>query len=194
MGAEGAKIKTVWVLSLLNQKHADNEWLRSHQTSDLEGTACLNVREFQQRIAALIGLLALMLGMAGDALALDPARSLFQFNCRTWTHKNGLPMDKINAVTQSKDGNLWLGTDQGLARFDGIKFTVVPIVLPEAQGQDVRNLIATDDGKIWFVINHGGFGNYDGQEFSALGDGRVVPARQGCHGHSIRQGRRHLDR
>ena len=162
----------MWVLSLLSPKLADNEWLRSNPTNDLEGTPCLNVLEFQQRIAALIGLLALMLGMAGNALALDPARSLFQFNCRTWTHKNGLPMDKINAVTQSKDGILWLGTDQGLARFDGIKFKVVPVVLPEAQGQDVRDLIATDDGKIWFAINHGGFGNYDGQEFSGLGDGR----------------------
>ena len=40
----------------------------------------------------------------GDAHALDPAKSLGQFNRRSWTRENGLPASRINSLTQTKDG------------------------------------------------------------------------------------------
>src|SRR3982074_637526 len=68
-------------------------------------------------------LLVLMFG-AGHALALDPARDLFQFSQQIWLTESGLPQNTIHRITQGKDGYIWIATEEGLARFDGIKFTV----------------------------------------------------------------------
>jgi ligand-binding sensor domain-containing protein/signal transduction histidine kinase len=113
-----------------------------------------------------------MLLLAVRGWALDPAKSLFQFNCRNWARQDGLPTDKINTITQTRDGYLWLGTQNGLVRFDGRQFTQIPINLDSAQGQDVRKLITFQDGNLRFVINNGGFGAYDGHHFSVVGDER----------------------
>ena len=42
----------------------------------------------------------------------------------TWTTANGLPQNTINSVVQTPDGYLWLATFDGLARFDGVRFTI----------------------------------------------------------------------
>jgi PAS domain S-box-containing protein len=99
--------------------------------------------------------------------ALDPAKSVFQFNCQNWTRQSGLPGDKVNAIIQSQDGYLWLGTQNGLIRFDGLEFSVRSIDLPEARGQEVRRLALARDGGIWFAVEKGGFGWYDGRTFRA---------------------------
>jgi ligand-binding sensor domain-containing protein/signal transduction histidine kinase len=124
------------------------------------------------RCAFLTVVAGLVLLLPGRGFALDPARSVFQYNCLNWTRQNGLPTDKVSTITQTKNGYLWLGTQNGLVRFDGAEFKVIPINLPSAQGQDVKRLITSSDGLIRFAINHGGFGGYDGQKFSPLGDDR----------------------
>jgi hypothetical protein len=43
---------------------------------------------------------------------------------RTWQVEQGLPQNKVTAVVQTRDGYLWIGTYNGLARFDGVRFTV----------------------------------------------------------------------
>jgi len=102
-------------------------------------------------------------------LALDAAKTISQFNCRNWTRQNGLPNDKISCLAQSKDGYLWLGTEDGLVRFDGQEFKSIPVELTSAQGHDIRNLVAGNDGRILFNIVDGGFGAYDGNKFSVIG-------------------------
>ena len=56
--------------------------------------------------------------------ALNPQRTLTQYTHTIWTEEHGLPQDTIHAITQTKDGYLWVGTDEGLAQFDGYEFTV----------------------------------------------------------------------
>ena len=58
------------------------------------------------------------------ALALDPQKSLTQYSRTVWSQEHGLPQDTIRAIAQTTDGYLWLGTDEGLARFDGYEFAV----------------------------------------------------------------------
>ncbi len=93
---------------------------------------------------ALAGIVALRLWWPGMALGLDLQKSLFQFNCQNWTRQGGLPADKINSITQTKDGYVWLGSQNGLIRFDGVEFKVIPITLAQAQGHD---------GDIWACVN-----------------------------------------
>jgi ligand-binding sensor domain-containing protein len=57
-----------------------------------------------------------------SAHTLNPAKALTQYSTRVWTQQQGLPQDSIRAITQTTDGFLWLGTDEGLARFDGYEF------------------------------------------------------------------------
>jgi ligand-binding sensor domain-containing protein len=59
------------------------------------------------------------------SFALDPAKSVYQYNCQSWTRREDLPANSINAITQTKDGYLWLGTAKGLVRFDGFEFKVI---------------------------------------------------------------------
>lgn len=61
---------------------------------------------------------------ADNASALDPDKFLSQYVHDSWQVEDGLPSNFIPAVMQSKTGYLWLGTWQGLVRFDGVRFTV----------------------------------------------------------------------
>src|SRR4051812_18688232 len=60
---------------------------------------------------------------AGAAFALNPNHRLTQFVHRIWQAQPGLPQSSIYAVTQSRSGFLWLGTESGIVRFDGVRFT-----------------------------------------------------------------------
>jgi ligand-binding sensor domain-containing protein/signal transduction histidine kinase len=106
--------------------------------------------------------------------ALDPNKSIFQFNCQNWARLTGLPSDKISGITQTSDGYIWLGSQNGLIRFDGQDFKTVPIALPSARGQDIIMLKGGADGKIWFAINGGGYGGFDGKNFWPISDERLT--------------------
>ena len=94
-----------------------------------------------RRLLAVLAVLPLLL--AGRAFALDPTRSIYQYNCQNWTRHNGLPANKINSITQTRDGYLWLGTPIGLVRFSGLEFKAVPIDLPQAQRQEASRVDLT---------------------------------------------------
>lgn len=47
-----------------------------------------------------------------------------QYRFDSWTTENGLPQNSVYSIIQTQDGYLWLTTLDGLARFDGVKFTV----------------------------------------------------------------------
>ena len=95
----------------------------------LSGSLCL---AFKSRVGLLpSSLLAVTLSLGGvlavpapRALALDPLRSLTQYQRRSWGPENGLPCSNVNSVTQASDGYLWLGTEEGVVRFDGVRSQV----------------------------------------------------------------------
>src|SRR6266567_3407492 len=57
------------------------------------------------------------------APGLDPQRPIRQYLHDIWTIDQGLPQNGILAIAQGRDGYLWLGTEAGLVRFDGVTFT-----------------------------------------------------------------------
>jgi signal transduction histidine kinase/ligand-binding sensor domain-containing protein len=69
------------------------------------------------------GALALLLA-ASPAAALDPERMITQYRHQVWNTAEGLPQSSVESLLQTRDGYLWLGTQEGLARFDGVHFTV----------------------------------------------------------------------
>ena len=108
--------------------------------------------------------------LADRGFALDPARSLQQYNCRTWSRQNGLPANAITAITQTRDGYLWLGTAAGLVRFDGIDFKPLDLSgVTNLSSSIVTSLASARNGGIWAGLESGAFGFCDGQSFSFRG-------------------------
>jgi len=100
-----------------------------------------------------------------SALALNPRRALTQYTRTVWTQEHGLPQDTIRAVTQTKDGYLWLGTDEGLAQFDGYDFVVFNKENGALPSNSVGALWAARDGGLW-IGTSGGLTFYRDRKFT----------------------------
>ncbi len=101
--------------------------------------------------AAALALLALPAG------ALDPRRALTQYLRRSWTSDQGLPQNSVQAIAQTPDGFLWLATQEGLARFDGVDFEVHSAATdPAFSVNNVQSLLVSADGTLWVGTEGGG--------------------------------------
>lgn len=70
--------------------------------------------------------------------------------------ENGLPQNTVQALAQTKDGFLWLGTESGLVRFDGVEFQAYDLnSAPALPGSDIRCLLVAPDGALWIGTNAG---------------------------------------
>jgi len=95
-------------------------------------------------------------GLAGlPAFALDPRKTLTQYSHTLWTQQHGLPQDTIRAIAQTADGYLWLGTDEGLARFDGYEFVNFSKANGDLPANSITALAATGDGSLWIGTSNG---------------------------------------
>jgi ligand-binding sensor domain-containing protein len=83
------------------------------------------------------------------AYALDPARALSQFVREEWGVERGFVGGVVHAIAETPDGYLWLGTDQGLLRFDGATFTLVAESDVSASGAAVLDLAVDGNGDLW---------------------------------------------
>ena len=79
----------------------------------------------------------------------NPTKQLSQFGHHSWTQQQGLPQDSVRAIVQAPDGALWIGTDEGLARFDGTDFTVFRQSRDGLPSGSITALLAARDGAIW---------------------------------------------
>jgi len=111
---------------------------------------------------------------ARPLLALDPHKSLTQYSRTFWTQQDGLPQDTIRAVIQTKDGYLWLGTDEGLARFDGYDFVVFTKANGDLPSNSVTSLAADTDGSLW-IGTSGGLAHYRDRRFQTYTTKQGLP-------------------
>ena len=108
------------------------------------------------------------------------AASLPNYITREWTTDEGLPDNCVTAIIQSHDGYLWLGTRSGLARFDGVRFTVFDSSnTPEMQSPHVTCLFEDALGTIWIGHETGELTVYRKGKFYA------VPVKAAWHGGKI---------
>ena len=71
-----------------------------------------------RRVAILLG--GLVAG-CGCGFALNPSLDISQYGHDAWTVRSGFIKGNIYAMAQTPDGYLWLGTEFGLVRFDGVR-------------------------------------------------------------------------
>src|SRR5690349_14404612 len=111
------------------------------------------------RVAALLLLLA-----ATRTFALDPTRSLKEFGHQAWLTENGLPQNTVQAIVQTQDGYLWIGTQEGLVRFDGLNFAVFDKEnTPAFKSNDIRFLQQDRQGRLWISTSYGLVCRHNGQ-------------------------------
>lgn len=103
------------------------------------------------------------------------------YNGKTFTHftmEDGLPNNKVCAITEDNLGNIWFGTAKGLSRFDGKTFTTLAIpqsdtssvwldkVYPIVNPNQVMSILQDREGDLWIGTNGAGVYRYDGKTFT----------------------------
>src|ERR1700722_12085245 len=102
----------------------------------------------------IVGVIAVLAPL--NCFALDSDRTIKQFQHTAWTIGDGAPPD-VWALAQSPDGFLWLGTGDGLFRFDGIRFERYrPVSGERFLSTDITALTALPTGELWIGYAYGG--------------------------------------
>ena len=110
--------------------------------------------------ASVLLAVAFAAGVARPQLAIaDDARGalLSGYTMTSWTLADGIPIGPVSAMVQDAEGFLWLGTTNGVLRFDGARFTpwdaLYPTPLPH---RDVLALALSHDGTFWIGFDRRG--------------------------------------
>lgn len=129
---------------------------------------------------SLTWLLIFLLTTAARLCALDPARSLAQYQVQNWQWEQGLPSNAMHAMVQTADGQLLIGTTRGLVKFDGTRFTPVPVDPADINANyAVVSLLVARDGALWIGTNHDGLVVHRGSL------SRVFTTADGLAGNSV---------
>ena len=115
----------------------------------------------------LVLLAALFAGT--NLLALDPDRALTQARLSIWTPESGLPQSTIDVILQTRDGYLWMGTEEGLVRFDGVRFVVSDREsAPALRSSFISSLFEARDGTLWIGTYGGGLARLRNRRIEAF--------------------------
>jgi len=106
--------------------------------------------------------------LARASSGLDPHKPITQYVHTVWRSEDGLPQNSIQALLQTRDGYLWIGTQEGLVRFNGVEFKVFnKATTPAIRHNDVRALYQDRDGALWIGTFGGGLARYKDGNFSS---------------------------
>ncbi|WP_338873101.1 two-component regulator propeller domain-containing protein [Myxococcus stipitatus] len=101
--------------------------------------------------------------LARPGLALDPQRRVSQYSQDSWRSDDGLPQNSLLALAQTRDGYVWLGTWEGLVRFDGARFVVFDKRnTPELRSHAIKALAEDASGVLWVGTDQGLVAYVDG--------------------------------
>jgi PAS domain S-box-containing protein len=99
---------------------------------------------------------ALFFFMSTLSWGVDPSTYISQYRHTAWTMRDGLLRGNPNAITQTKDGYIWIGTAAGLQRFDGVRLVLwEPPTNSQLPSQNITALLAARDGSLWIGTGEG---------------------------------------
>jgi signal transduction histidine kinase/ligand-binding sensor domain-containing protein/CheY-like chemotaxis protein/HPt (histidine-containing phosphotransfer) domain-containing protein len=116
------------------------------------------------------GLSCVLLSVVGSrSFALDPSLQPSQYIRDEWQNREGLPQNAVDSIARTPDGYLWIGTEEGLARFDGVRFVVFDRTNePAFPSNYIRVLHVDRAGRLWIgtqdgmvVLENGRFKSYN---------------------------------
>src|SRR5271156_2881143 len=102
-------------------------------------------------VAALAAIL--LICFVFSARAVDPNRMASQYIHDRWGSARGFTGGAVSSIAQTPDGYLWIGTEKGLYRFDGLTFRQFPQALPATLPIGAIQALMTDaQGYLWIVL------------------------------------------
>jgi len=116
--------------------------------------------------------------LVSNAYGLDPNRSLSQYVREHWNTESKFPGGAVNAIAQTSDGYLWIGTDRGLFRFDGFNFMQVSFSsIVDSSKVPILGLLTDASGSLWVRVQGSDVLRLKKGKFEsvAYGSGRVGP-------------------
>ena len=123
---------------------------------------------------------------ASVSRALDPDRILSQYMRERWGTEKGFTGGSVTALAQSTDGYLWIGTDKGLLRFDGLSFRSFPLATPITFPIGPVQALASDaQGNLWILLQSTKILRYHegkfelGRELAEFGITSILKRRDG---------------
>src|SRR5215475_3702570 len=126
-------------------------------------------------IVLRIVLTCLLFACCGSALALNPALDISQYAHTSWKTGDGFTKGFIYAIAQTPDGYLWLGTEFGLLRFDGVRAVAWTPPKGQLPSNNISTLLVTHDGTFWIGTTKGLASWKDGKltTYSELNGSRI---------------------
>src|SRR5258706_11189578 len=104
------------------------------------------------RAICCLFLIAILPLAAGSAIPVERPSYGVDF----WREAEGLPQSRIRAITQTHDGYIWLGTDNGVVRFNGAAFTAFTVETGSLKDNEVWALQEDDEHSLWIGSYGGG--------------------------------------
>lgn len=102
-----------------------------------------------RRAIAVLALVCIVV----PAHAIDPHRTISQYARAHWGEREGFSGGSVSAIAQSADGYLWIGSEKGLIRFDGLSFQTFPSATQEALSVGpVRALVSDAQSNLWILL------------------------------------------
>jgi signal transduction histidine kinase/ligand-binding sensor domain-containing protein len=106
------------------------------------------------RTGAIVGV-AILLAYCPSAFGLDPSLDISQYAHTAWRVHDGFAKGFIYAIAQTPDGYLWLGTEFGLLRFDGVRAVAWTPPKGQLPSNDIPTLLVTREGTFWIGTTKG---------------------------------------
>ncbi len=124
-----------------------------------------------RRLLVLIA--AVVVCATSGRAGLDPRKAMTQYVHDAWGTESGLPQDSVLALAQTPDNYLWLGTEEGLVRFDGVRFVVFDKNnTPEIRTNLIQALLVDHQGSLWIGTAGGGLVQYKDGRFKVYTTGQ----------------------
>jgi len=106
--------------------------------------------------------------LIAPSFALDPNKLITQYDLRVYTAKDGLPMNSVKKVFQDSRGYIWVGTQEGLVRFDGAEFRLYDKSrYPGLRSNFIWDIAEDRAGNLWLATQGGGISRFDGTQFTS---------------------------
>lgn len=97
----------------------------------------------------------------------DPSWPIRQLVFENWQTAQGLPQNSALALAQTPDGFLWIGSEEGLIRFDGVRFLVYNSHNSRLPGNEIRSLLVDRSGDLWIGTHGSGLARLHNGEFTS---------------------------
>src|SRR5258705_7838345 len=108
----------------------------------------------QRRLS--FGCFLLVLFLASAVFALNPDRQISQYGHTVWRIQDGFFGGPVRSITQTTDGYIWVGTEAGLFRFDGVRFVSWSSQeVEQLPSTSITDLLGARDGSLWIGTNAG---------------------------------------